>query len=47
MFAVCMVMGIAPVIPKRKEQFEIEVKMDETEKENDTKNTIILNKADS
>lgn len=47
MFAVCMVMGIAPVIPKRKEQFEIEVKMDESEKEIDTKETIVLNKADS
>lgn len=47
MFAVCMVMGIAPIIPKRKEQFEIEVKMDEAEKEIDTKEIIILNKADS
>ena len=47
MFAVCMVMGIAPVIPKRKGQFEIEVKMDETEKGIDTKETVILNKADS
>ena len=47
MFAVCMAMGIAPIIPKRKEQFEIEVKMDEAEKEIDTKETIILNKADS
>ena len=42
-----MAMGIAPIIPKRKEQFEIEVKMDEAEKEIDTKETIILNKADS
>ena len=42
-----MVMGIAPIIPKRKEQFEIEVKMDEAEKEIDTKEIIILNKADS
>ena len=47
MFAVYMVMGIAPIIPKRKERFEIEVKMDEAEKEFDTKETIILNKADS
>jgi hypothetical protein len=47
MFAVCMVMGIAPIIPKRKEQFEIEVKVEENEKEIDTKETIILNKADS
>ncbi len=34
--AVCMVMGVAPVIPKRKEQFVIEVKMEETEKNEDT-----------
>ena len=47
MFAVCMVMGIAPVIPKRKERFEIEVKMNEPEKEIDTKETIILNKVNS
>lgn len=45
MLAVCIVVGIAPVIPKRKEQFEIEVKIDE--KETDTKETIILNNADS
>ena len=44
MFAVCTIMGISPVIPKRKEQFEIEVKMDE--KEIDTKETIILSKLD-
>jgi preprotein translocase subunit SecG len=29
MLAVCMVMGVAPVIPKRKEQFSIEVKMEQ------------------
>ena len=26
MFAVCMVTGVVPVIPKRKEQFDIEIK---------------------
>jgi hypothetical protein len=36
MLAVCMVMGVAPVIPKRKEQFVIEIKMEETEKNEDT-----------
>jgi hypothetical protein len=29
MFAVCMVMGIAPIIPKRKEEQEIEIKIEE------------------
>jgi hypothetical protein len=33
MFAVCMVMGIVPVIPKRKERFEIEVKLEDAEEE--------------
>lgn len=47
MFAVCIVMGIAPVIPKRKNQFGIEVKMEENEKEIDTTGTDILDKADS
>ncbi|MEP6750912.1 MAG: hypothetical protein ABJB86_24470 [Bacteroidota bacterium] len=33
MFAVCMVIGVVPIIPKRKEQFSIEVKMEKVEKE--------------
>ena len=45
MFAVCMVMGIAPVIPKRKEPFQIEIKLEENEMETDLKETIVLNKA--
>jgi len=28
MFAICMVIGVVPIIPKRKEQFEIEVKLE-------------------
>jgi hypothetical protein len=32
MFAVSMVLGIVPIVPKRKEQFEIEIKMDKIEK---------------
>ena len=28
MFAVCMITGVVPIIPKRKEQFEIEVKLE-------------------
>jgi hypothetical protein len=31
MFSVCMVLGVVPVIPKRKEQPEIEIKMEETD----------------
>ncbi len=33
MLAVCVIMGVAPVIPKRKEQFTIEVKMEQTQNE--------------
>lgn len=29
MFALCMVIGVVPVIPKKKEQFEIEIKMEQ------------------
>ena len=47
MFAVCMVIGIAPVIPKRKESFEIEVKIEETEKGDMVKEDTILYKAPS
>lgn len=32
--AVCIIMGVAPVIPKRKEQYSIEVKIEEKEKNN-------------
>ena len=33
MFAACMVVGVVPIIPKRKEQFEIEIKVEQTERE--------------
>lgn len=33
MFAVCMLLGVAPVIPNRREQVTIEIKMDESENE--------------
>ena len=37
MFSVCMVLGIVPIIPKRKEQPEIEIKIEAVEeKENIT-----------
>jgi hypothetical protein len=47
MFAVCMVIGIVPVIPKRKEQFEIEVKIDETVKTDENAATAILCNAEA
>jgi hypothetical protein len=33
LFAMCMVLGVVPIMPKRKEQFDIEVKIELTEKE--------------
>lgn len=43
MLAVCIVMGVAPVIPKRKEQYNIEIKIEEDEKNNKEKeNTFVL-----
>lgn len=33
MFAVCMVTGVVSIIPKRKEQFAIEIKIENIEKE--------------
>ena len=31
MFSVCIILGVVPIIPKRKEQPEIEIKMEEAE----------------
>jgi hypothetical protein len=31
MFSVCMVLGVVPIIPNRKEQPEIEIKVEETQ----------------
>lgn len=31
MFSVCMILGIVPIIPKRKEQVGIEIKIEEEE----------------
>jgi type IV secretory pathway component VirB8 len=44
MLAVCMVIGVAPIIPKRKEQFEIAAKMEQ--EKIDVEGTISLNKAE-
>jgi hypothetical protein len=38
MFSVCMVLGVVPVIPKRKEQPEIEITMEETDEKEDMSN---------
>lgn len=35
MFAVCMIIGVVPVIPKRKEQFAAEMKIESTENRED------------
>ena len=32
MFAVCMVLGIVPIIPKRKEEYAIEIQIETSEK---------------
>ena len=36
MLAVCIFIGVAPIIPKRKEEFSIEVKMEQPQEENNT-----------
>jgi hypothetical protein len=36
MFSVCMVLGVVPIIPKRKEQPEIEIKVEEREEHDNT-----------
>ena len=36
MLSVCLVMGVAPVLPKRKESFAIEVQAEETEEKENT-----------
>ena len=35
-FSVCMVLGVVPIIPKRKEQPEIEIKIEESEENDNT-----------
>ncbi len=47
MFALCMVMGIAPVIPKRKEPFAMEAVMEETENNIESEKEINNYHADS
>lgn len=40
MFSVCMILGVVPIIPKRKEQPEIEIKMEEAEEKKNGNNEI-------
>jgi len=47
MFSVCMVLGVVPIIPKRKEQVAVEIKMEESENKMDETETVALFKADS
>lgn len=45
MFSVCMILGVVPIIPKKKEQPEIEIKMEETEElENTNMENVAMNK---
>ncbi|MFT3934890.1 MAG: hypothetical protein QM726_14795 [Chitinophagaceae bacterium] len=46
MLAICMVLGVVPVIPRRKEQFSIEIKIEQKEKEKDDEKTIRLGNKD-
>jgi len=40
MLAICMVIGIAPLLPKRKESYAVEIKMEEPESSEDNNSTI-------
>ena len=42
MLSVCVVMGIAPVIPKRKEQYAIEMTVEQADKKDDAAETQVL-----
>lgn len=45
MLAVCIVIGVAPVIPKRKEEYSIEIKI-EKEQNNQEENMVMLKNRD-
>ena len=38
MFAVCMVLGVVPIIPKRKEEYAVEIQIEASEKKEDEAN---------
>ena len=42
LFSLCMVIGVAPVIPKRKEQFNIEIKAEPGDKKEAITATAVL-----
>jgi hypothetical protein len=42
MLAICMVVGIAPLLTKRKESYAVEIKIEETESSEDNNSTINL-----
>jgi hypothetical protein len=46
MLAICMLIGIAPLLPKRKESYAVEIKMEETESSEDNNSTINLGSSD-
>jgi hypothetical protein len=47
MFSVCMVLGVVPIIPKRKDEVVDEIKIEETDLKDDAKEKVILFKAES
>ena len=46
MFAVCMVLGIVPIIPKRKEEYAVEIQIEASEKKEAKADTIVEFQAD-
>lgn len=46
MFAVCMVMGVAPVIPKRKVELTIEVIVEDSKENDDSVSKVVIFQAD-
>jgi hypothetical protein len=42
MLSICSVLGVAPVFPRKKEQFNVEVKIESTEKKEDILSSINL-----
>ena len=46
MFAVCMVLGIVPIIPKRKEEYAIEIQLETSEKKEAKADKIVEFQAD-
>jgi len=46
MLAICMVLGIAPLLPKRKDSYAVEIKKEETESNEGNNSTINLKLSD-